>query len=231
MERMNITVLGSGVVGQALASTFSQLGHQVFMATRDPEATSKRTEPNPQSGLSFSSWYAVNQNIELVPFTAVPKSTNLFINATGGVYSLDILRDVGAEALSEKIIMDVSNPLDFSGGWPPTLALCNTDSLAENIQRTYADCSVVKTLNTLNYQVMVAPDMVPGKHQVFVSGESVEAKETVTGLLGEMGWSRDRVIDLGGIQTARGTEMMMPMWLGLMGVFGSPIMNFEIRRP
>ena len=228
---MKITVLGSGVVGQALASRFSQLGHQVAMATRDPEATASRTEPNPQSGVSFSSWYSKHQDVELVPFTDVPGDTQLFVNATGGMYSLEILKSVGSETLAGKVILDVSNPLDFSQGWPPTLSICNTDSLAEIIQREYPDSQVVKSLNTLNYQVMVAPELVPGDHQIFVSGEEASAKELVKGLLGEMGWPEQRIIDLGGIQTARGTEMMMPMWIGLMGAFGSPIMNFEIRRP
>ncbi len=228
---MKITVIGSGVVGQTLASRLFQLGHELVMATRDPEATASRTEPNPQSGVSFSSWYSKHQEVDLVPFSAVPKDAQVFINATGGTYSLDILKSIGAETLSGKILLDVSNPLDFSQGWPPTLSICNTDSLAEQIQRAYPDSLVVKSLNTVNYQVMVAPEIVPGNHQLFVSGEDEDAKDTVRGLLGQMGWPADRVIDLGGIQSARGTEMMMPMWLGLMGTFGSPIMNFEIRRP
>lgn len=228
---MKITVFGSGVVGQALASKFSQLGHEVVMATRDPEATSQRTEPNPQSGISFASWHAKNQEVQLVAFDEVSGNQNLYVNATGGVYSLEILKSAGAGTLSGNILLDVANPLDFSQGWPPSLAICNTDSLGEKIQREFPDCRVVKCLNTLNYQVMVAPDMVPGDHQVFMSGEDAKAKEMVAGLLSEIGWDRERVIDLGGIRTARGTEMMMPMWLGLMGVFGSPIMNFEIRRP
>lgn len=228
---MKITVIGSGVVGQALASRLFQAGHELVMATRDPEVTASRTEPNPQSGVSFSSWYSKHQEVALVPFTAVPGDTQLFINATGGVYSLDILKSIGKEVLSGKVLLDVSNPLDFSGGWPPSLSICNTDSLAEQIQRTYPDSLVVKSLNTVNYQVMIAPEIVPGNHQLFLSGEDESAKNTVRQLLGEMGWPSERVIDLGGIQSARGTEMMMPMWLGLMGIFGSPILNFEIRRP
>jgi predicted dinucleotide-binding enzyme len=228
---MKIAVLGSGVVGQTLSSKFSQLGHRVQMATRDPEATSRRTEPNPQSGVSFSAWHARHPEVGLVSLSGLSPDFELLINATGGLYSLELLKTVGQEALSNKILMDVSNPLDFSKGWPPSLAVCNTDSLGEQIQREFEQAKVVKTLNTLNYQVMVAPELVPGKHNLFLSGNDADAKTTVGALLQEMGWPAERILDLGGIETARGTEMMMPMWLNLMGVYGSPVMNFEIRKP
>lgn len=228
---MKIAVLGTGVVGQTLSTKFSELGHSIEMVTRDPEATSRRTEPNPQSGISFSAWHARHPEISLVSLSGLSPDFDLLVNATGGMYSMELLKSIGHKVLSNNIIVDVSNPLDFSKGWPPSLAVCNTDSLGEQIQREFTKARVVKALNTLNYQVMIAPELVPGNHNLFVSGNDADAKATIRDLLEQMGWPGERILDLGGIETARGTEMMMPMWLNLMGVLGTPVMNFEIRRP
>jgi predicted dinucleotide-binding enzyme len=228
---MKITVLGSGMVGQVLASKFVELGHEVWMATRDPEATRARTDPNPMSGISFAAWYAKNPDVSLCSFAEVPEDSDLLINATAGVISLDALEAVGGRKLEGKVLLDLANPLDFSKGMPPTLTVCNTDSLGEQIQRQYPTSKIVKGLNTLNCQVMVAPEMVPGEHQVFICGDDGEAKEMICGLLNEMGWPDSRILDLGGIASSRGTEMLMPFWMSLMGSLGTAVMNYKIEKP
>jgi len=122
---------------------------------------------------------------------------------------------------------EISNPLDFSNGFPPTLSVSNTDSLAEQIQRAYPKLKVVKTLNTTNCEVMVNPALIPGVHDVFMSGNDQEAKATVASILREwFGWQS--VIDLGDITTARGPEMILPMWVRLMGAMKTPMFNFRI---
>jgi predicted dinucleotide-binding enzyme len=228
---MKVTILGSGAVGQALATRVNELGHEVCMATRDPEITRSRTEPNPFNGISFSAWHAKNPEIRLCAFPEVSPDTDLLVNATAGMYSLEALEAVGAAALSGKTLLDVANPLDFTRGFPPSLTVCNTDSLGEQIQRRYPDSHVVKALNTLNFNVMVTPELVPGEHQVFLCGNDAGAKRQVSGLLQEMGWPAHRILDLGGIESSRGTEMLMPMTFSLMGALGSPIMNYHIERP
>lgn len=228
---MKITIIGSGVVGQTLAAAFHSQGHEVWMATRNPDETANRTVEDPQIGVSFAHWHTENPGVTLVSFGQVPDGSDVLVNATGGMVSIDALEQVGIEKIGSKILLDVANPLDFSQGFPPTLAYCNTDSLGERIQQRFPRAKVVKALNTVNFKVMVQPDMVPGPHNLFMCGDDPGAKEMVLGLLASLGWPRGRVLDLGGIGAARGTEMLMPLWLGLMVQMGSPIMNFEIRRP
>ncbi len=136
----------------------------------------------------------------------------------------------GAGDLDGTVVLDVSNPLDFSQGFPPTLSVANTDSLAEQLQRALPRARVVKSLNTMTAAVMVDPALVPGEHNVFVAGEDAAAKAVVTELLGELGWPAERVLDLGGLRAARAAEMYLPMWLTLMGVIGSPLFNIQVNR-
>jgi predicted dinucleotide-binding enzyme len=153
----------------------------------------------------------------------------MVVNATSGVVSLEALELAGEENLNGKILIDISNPLDSSQGMPPTLSVSNTDSLGEQIQRRFPEAKVVKTLHTMNAYLMVDPTQLAGAdHTVFVSGDSAEAKEKVTDLLRRMGWTD--IIDLGNITTARGTEMLLPIWLQLFGALQKPVFNFKIVR-
>ena len=144
--------------------------------------------------------------------------------------SVEALRAAGADNLAGKVLIDVANPLDASSGFPPTLAIVNTDSLGETIQREFPGARVVKALNTVNCAVMVDPSSVPGEHDVFVAGEDGDAKAVVVGLLRELGWTGDRVVDLGGIRAARGMEMYLPLWLSMMQAFGTAAFNIRVVR-
>ena len=140
-----------------------------------------------------------------------------------------MLELAGETNLRGKILIDVANPLDFSQGMPPTLSVSNTDSLGEQIQRGFPEAKVVKTLHTVNAYLMVDPAQLAGAdHTVFVSGDDTEAKATVAGLLRSFGWTD--IIDLGDISAARGTEMLLPIWLRLFGALQKPILNFKIVR-
>jgi predicted dinucleotide-binding enzyme len=153
----------------------------------------------------------------------------IVFNCTGGMVALDALRMAGSANLAGKILIDISNPLDFSKGFPPTLSVCNDDSVGEQIQREFPDAKVVKTLNTVNCVLMVNPSLLPGEHDLFMSGNDADAKATVRKILTEwFGWKT--VIDLGDITTARGTEQLLPIWVRLMGLFKSPQFNFHIVR-
>jgi 8-hydroxy-5-deazaflavin:NADPH oxidoreductase len=134
----------------------------------------------------------------------------------------------GADNLDGKILVDVSNPLDFSAGMPPSLFVSNTDSLGERIQAQLPGVRVVKALNTVNASVMVDPgQLADGDHHVFLSGNDAGAKQAVADLLRDrFGWRH--VLDLGDISTARGAEMLMPMWLRLMGSLGTAMFNWRI---
>jgi predicted dinucleotide-binding enzyme len=167
--------------------------------------------------------------VRLGPFAEAAADGELVVNATGGGGSIDALTQAGEANLAGKVLLDVSNPLDFSQGFPPSLFVKDTDSLAEQIQRAFPGVRVVKSLNTMNAAVMVDPGSVGGgDHSTFVSGDDAEAKQIVVELLGSMGHTD--VIDLGDLSTARAAEMLLPVWLRLMGALGTPHLQFKIVR-
>ncbi len=225
---MNIAVLGTGMVGRTIAGRLQELGHTVTVGTRDPQATLARSEPDAMGTAPYAVWAAAHDGIGLATFAGAAASAELIVNATSGAASLEVLGRAGNENLAGKVLVDIANPLDFSQGMPPTLFVKDTDSLGEQIQRTFPEAKVVKTLNTLNADLMVHPAALPEGSSVFVSGNDDDAKKTVTGLLEEFGHTD--VIDLGDITTARGTEMLLPVWLRLWGALGTSAFNFKIVR-
>lgn len=223
---MQIAVLGTGVVGRTLAEAFAARGHDVVVGTRDVAATLARSDPDGRAGSTYGEWAESHPEIALVSLSDAGRHGEVMVNATRGEASLSALE--GAGNLDGKIVLDVSNALDSSSGFPPTFFVANTDSLGEQIQRTFPAARVVKALNTVTAAVMVDPALVPGEHHVFIAGEDPEAKERVAGLLGELGWPPSSVLDLGGIRAARSTEMYVALWLSLMGHLGSPVFNVRV---
>ena len=224
---MKIGILGSGVVAQTLGAKLVERGEDVVLGTRSPD----KLDDKRGMGASLDDWLRkTNGKARIASFADAASHGEIVINATGGTGSLDALALAGAPNLDGKIVIDVSNPLDFSRGMPPTLTVCNTDSLGEQIQRAFPNTRVVKTLNTTNTQVMVNPGQVgAGDHDLFICGNDAAAKARVTELLKQwFGWRN--VIDLGDISMARGTEMLLPLWVRLMGALGTPLFNFKIVR-
>ena len=154
---------------------------------------------------------------------------DLLVNATNGLGSLEALHAAGAEVLGGKILVDIANELDFSGGMPPRVLATTDRSLGEAIQAAFPELRVVKTLNTMNASVMVNPALVPGGDStVFVNGNDADAKAQVTELLKSFGWHD--VMDLGDITASRAAEMLLPVWLRAWGVLGNVPFNFKIAR-
>lgn len=216
---MRIAVLGTGVVGSALGTRLVQTGHEVRMGSRTAGNDKARA------------WVAAaGPAASEGTFADAAAYGEVVVNATGGLVSLDALTAAGADNLAGKVLLDIANPLDFSGGFPPTLSVKDTDSLGEQIQAAFPEARVVKALNTLTAELMVHPERVGGgQHTVFVSGNDPAAKATVIGLLEEFGHTD--VIDLGDISTCRGTEMFLPLWLRIMGSLGTPMFNVKVVRP
>ncbi len=228
---MNIAILGTGSVGQALAARLSGLGHQVFMGTRHVENSLKKAGRdnwgNPEVGL----WIKDHPHVHLLTFKeAVEKGGDLIVFAMNGSAAFEALNAVGKDLLAHKIMLDISNPLDFSNGFPPSLFVSNTESLGEQIQKAFPDLKVVKALNTMSNPIMVNPQVLKGNHSVFMSGNDEAAKQRVAELLKSFGWTDQNIIDLGDITTARGTEMILPLWLRLYGKFQTPFFNFNVNR-
>ena len=212
---MKIGILGTGMVGQGLADKLVSLGHNVKMGAREATNTNAaafvaRHKSQASSG-TFSEAAAFGE---------------LLIVATTGTTALQVLAAAGEANLAEKVVIDISNPLDFSQGLPATLLVSNTDSLAEQLQRAHPKAKIVKALNTTNVAVMVNPQQLNQPTDIFVSGNDAAAKAQVVQLLKSFGW--ESPIDLGDISTARCTEMLLPLWLRLWGVLGSPAFNFKI---
>jgi predicted dinucleotide-binding enzyme len=227
---MKIAVLGTGAVGQALAGKLAELGHEVTVGTRDPEATLARTEPDNMGNPPFRVWREEHPALGLATAGDTTADAELVVNAANGAGTIAMLEAAGEQGLDGKVLVDVANPLDFSRGMPPSLLVSNTDSLGEQVQRRFPRAKVVKALNTMNCEVMVDPAKVPGEHDVFLCGEDAAAKQQVTELLASFGWPAGRINDLGGIEAARGTEMYVALWLRLWGTLGTGYFNIALAR-
>lgn len=206
------------MVGRTLATKLVELGHEVTMGSR--------TADNERA----AEWAAsAGERASHGTFADAAASGELVVNCTGGAVALEALSAAGGDNLEGKSLLDVSNPLDFSRGRPPTLAVCNTDSVGEQIQRTFPGAHVVKGLNTMNCEVMVDPAIVPGEHDVFICGDDEGAKAQVSELLQSFGWAAERILDLGDITSARGLEMYVALWVRLAGAFGTRL-NIHVAR-
>jgi hypothetical protein len=211
---MKIGVLGTGMVGQALGTKLVQLGHHVTMGSRTPDNQNaarwaKKNGVNASQG-TFSDAAAMSEMVFL---------------CTKGEATLDVIHTIGPAAFEGKVVVDVSNALDFSQGMPATLLICNTDSLGEQVQKALPQAKVVKTLNIVNCEVMVDPAKADGP-TMLVSGNDAGAKAEVAELLKSFGWKD--IIDLGGIKTARATEMLVPLWISLWNTIGKVHFGFKV---
>jgi predicted dinucleotide-binding enzyme len=214
---MKIGVLGTGAVGRTIATKLVAIGHEVCMGSRtaDNEAA---TAWSAEQGDAASAG----------TFLDAAQFGELAFNCTNGGGALTAVGSA-SEALNGKLLIDVCNPLEFREG-SPTLSVGITDSLGEQIQGALPDTQVVKALNTMNADLMVDPALVPGDHAVFVCGNDASAKARTVALLGEFGWTPERVVDCGDISGARGTEAYLLLWLRIMGAVGGWHFNIALLR-
>jgi predicted dinucleotide-binding enzyme len=202
---MKIGVLGTGAAGQTVAQKLVSMGHDVMMGARSADN---------EKVVGF----AGRTGGKAGTFADAAAHGEMVINCTRGDTSLATLSALRAQ-LRGKTLLDVANPLDFSQGFPPHLTISNTDSLAEQIQRALPETFVVKSLNTVNAEVMIDPARVPGQHTVFVSGNDQKAKGRVMDFLRSLGWQS--IIDLGDITSARAAEQLLPLWVRLYAALGN----------
>lgn len=213
-----IAMLGTGMVGDTLGSKLVELGHQVFMGSR--------TASNEKTQAFFAKH---NGKAKIGTFADAAAFGEIIFNCTAGSGSIEALNLAGIHNLKGKILVDVSNPLDFSKGSSPSLSIVNTNSLGEEIQKTFPDVKVVKTLNTLWCGLMINPGMLKGgDHTIFICGNDAKAKETIVGILKQFGWADKSILDLGDITKARGTEMYLPLWLSIYGATNNGVFNIKV---
>jgi predicted dinucleotide-binding enzyme len=216
---MKIAVLGTGGVGNTIASRLIELGHTVMMGSRTN---------NNEKALAFVAKHDASK-ASTGTFSDAAKYGSLIFNCTLGMETLNVLKMAGEANMKEKVLIDVTNPLDFSKGMPPTLGICNTNSLGEEIQKAFPHTKVVKTLNTMWCGLMVNPNLLNGgDHTVFMCGNDEGSKQAVKTVLNSFGWKDDNIIDLGDITAARGTEMILPVWLRIYGVKKTGTFNFKV---
>jgi 8-hydroxy-5-deazaflavin:NADPH oxidoreductase len=226
---MKVGILGTGGVGRALAEGFVREGHGVLVGTRDVDELMARSEPDRMGTPPFAQWLAEHPGVAVGTFSHVGEHAELLVNATLGSASVDVLREAGLADAPGRIVIDASNALDHSGGFPPSLFVVNTDSLAEQIQREFPDARVVKAWNTMTASLMTNPGLLAGgEHSIPICGNDDDARRQVADLLRSFGW-RD-VVDLGDLTAARGMEAYVLFWLGLYGAAGSPLVNVKIVR-
>ena len=215
---MKFGVLGTGSVGQTIAARLVQLGHDVVMGARNSDnekaaAFEKKSSPKGTSGT----------------FSDAARQGELLFNCTSGAHALDVLKAAGEENLNGKVLIDISNPLDFTKGMPPSMLTPSTDSLGEQLQRAFPKVLLVKTLNTVTAKVMVEPQSLSsGNHDMFMAGNDAGAKGRVKEVLQSFGWKH--IIDVGDITGARALEMYLPLWVRLYGTFQTANFNVKMIR-
>jgi predicted dinucleotide-binding enzyme len=218
---MNIGVLGTGTVGEAIATALTEKGYNVRMGSRS-ENNEKAAE-----WVQRSNNHATQGN-----FNDAAGFGELVFLCLNGAHALDAISSIDADSLNGKIVVDVTNPLDFTKGMPPQIldGLGNYNSLGEEIQRALPNSFVVKTLNTVNYKLMVdAREVNKGDHHLFICGDNTDAKNKVKHfLVDNFHWKADHMVDLGGIEAARAIEAIVPFWVLVYRSLGTPLFNFKI---
>jgi predicted dinucleotide-binding enzyme len=217
---MKIAILGTGSVGATIGSRLVDLGHQVMIGSR--------TSNNEKAQAFVSKHQGVNASAGT--FSEAAAFGEVIFNCTKGEHSLEAIAMAG-NAISGKVLIDVSNPLDFSNGMPPHLipSLANTNSLGEEIQRRFPETKVVKTFNTMWCGIMVDPNLVGGGNHVnYICGNDASAKATTVSILKQFGWKDECLLDLGDITNARGTEATLLIWLRVYGATKTGAFNFGI---
>lgn len=228
---MKVAILGTGNVGQTFAEKLVSLGHEIVMGTRNVDSTLKRKSTDNYGSLPFGEWHSKNKKVQLRTFKEAVSESEIVINALQGAIALSVIQACNKTDFDKKIIIDISNPLDFSQGFPPSLleGLNNTNSLGEEIQKELPNAKVVKTLNTMWSGLMVNPAMINnGEHQNYICGNDEGAKEQVIELLLSFGWKKDHILDLGDITNARGTESTLLIWTRIYGTTQNGAFNMKI---
>src|SRR3990172_2997070 len=195
---MNIGILGSGDVGRSLGAGFASKGHDVVIGTGHPDKP------------ELAEWRKMaGKRGSVGTFANAAAHGEVLLVCTKGEATEAVLGLAGAKNFDGKVVIDVTNPLDFSKGMPPGLFVGTTDSLGERIQRKLPKAKVVKAFNIVSNATMVNPKMKEGTPDMLICGNDADAKRAVGGLLKEFGWGEP--IDLGGIDGARWLEAWVPL--------------------
>jgi hypothetical protein len=208
LEMRRVGVIGSGVVGQTLAAGFAGRGHDVVLGSRDPGKDEVRA------------WLeSVGENVAAGTFADAAEHGQLLVLATLGVATLSAVELAGPERFAGKVVIDATNPLDFSQGFPPRLAWEDGRSLGESVQAALPEARVVKAFNIIGSPYFVDPRFADGKPTMLIAGNDDDAKATVGAAVEDFGWPP--VVDIGGIEAARELEELCILWVRIGGMRGA----------
>lgn len=196
---MNVGILGSGNVGQALGRAFLTLEHQVMLGSRDAE-NSKGIAWMKQSGARASHG----------TFTQAARFGGIVVLATLGSATENAIRLAGPEHFAGKVVLDATNPLDFSKGMPPLLVGGVGDSAGEKHQQLLPEAHVVKVFNTVGNALMFRPQLPGGPPSMFICGNDAAAKKRAAEICKDFGWD---AVDVGPIGGAHYLEAMCLVWV------------------
>jgi predicted dinucleotide-binding enzyme len=225
-RNMKIGIIGSAMVAQILGKKLAELGHEILISSRD---VNKDKGYFPSASTWANNVKDEGYKTQAGTFSNAAQFGEVILNCTNGAHSIEALEQAGEQYLSNKILIDIANPLDFSGDLI-ALTVLNTDSLGERIQRRFPKSRVVKALNTVNVEIMINPHLLDGPHDLFISGNDSEAKKWVREVLLHdwLGW--EYIIDLGDIKGSRMQEMYLPLWIRLYSLFNSAHFNIHVVR-
>jgi 8-hydroxy-5-deazaflavin:NADPH oxidoreductase len=208
---MKIGVLGTGGVGRTLAAKFAQEGNEVMIGTRNVDDTLAKDKPDGMGSPPYKEWQKQNQKIKLGTFEDAAKFGELIIIATFGDVAKNAIDLAGKENFSNKVVIDTTNPLDFSKGVPPKFTVTLESSLGEQIQNHIPDAKVVKAFNSIGAHIMVNPKREEGDPDFFIAGNEVGAKDRVSEIAKSWGWKD--VVDLGDISQSYWLEALAMIWI------------------
>jgi 8-hydroxy-5-deazaflavin:NADPH oxidoreductase len=210
-----VGVLGTGEVGRRLAAGFHGRGYEVTIGSRDPAKPELRD------------WLSADGNgIKAGTFAETAAAGDLLVLAVFGDAAEQVIADAGPENFAGKVVIDAMNPLDFTGGFPPRLSISGEDSLGERVQRLLPDARVVKAFNIIGNPYFVNPSFSEGRPTMLIAGDDKAAKQTVTELLDDFGWTD--TVDIGGIEGSRELEAICIAWVKIGGVRGAWDHGFKL---
>jgi 8-hydroxy-5-deazaflavin:NADPH oxidoreductase len=222
-----IAVFGTGSVGQTIAKKLVHLGHTVVIGTRNVSESLAKTESDGMGGQPISNLIEANPTLKIATFAEDKLGADLIILAVSGKAALSAL-ELAGELPAGQIVLDITNPLDFSNGFPPSLFTPSTTSLSEQIQAKYPHIHIVKSLNTMANNLMVNPTQLKESGVNFICGNDNEAKNHIKTLLKSFGWEESSIMDLGDLVGARGMEMSLPLWIRVFQSRGNGNFNWKI---
>jgi 8-hydroxy-5-deazaflavin:NADPH oxidoreductase len=215
LAQSRVGVLGSGEVGRRLAAGFLSRGHEVMIGSRDPGKS------------ELCEWLTADgAGIEAGTFAQAAAHGGLVVLAVLGSAAEEAITDAVPENFRGKVVIDTTNPLDFSGGFPPKLGVTGEDSLGERVQRALPDAKVVKAFNTIGNPHFVDPTFSEGQPTMLIAGDDADAKRTVGDVLADFGWSD--TVDIGGIEGSRELEAICIAWVKIGGARASWDHGFKL---